>query len=136
MARKRASAAPPKKFMDVRSYLGSLEPEQRKATEAVRKMILGADAAVQESIKWNAPSYARGEHFATFNAWARDGVQLILHHGAKKGGGSRTRIKDAAGLLEWLGRDRASIKFKGIKDVKDKKPALQSILRQWITEMP
>jgi hypothetical protein len=34
--------------------------------------------------------------------------------------------------LEWLGKDRASAKFHGTKDVKDKRSDLDKIVRAWI----
>ena len=59
---------------------------------------------------------------------------LILHLGAKTrdAGVAATRIDDPAGLLKWLGRDRAAVTFPDLKSVEDRRAALAQLLRQWI----
>jgi hypothetical protein len=52
-----------------------------------RQIILDADASIAEGIKWNAPSFYTSEYFATIQLRAKDGVQVILHLGAKWWGG-------------------------------------------------
>jgi hypothetical protein len=44
-------------------------------------------------------------------------------------------IKDPAGLLEWLAKDRCAVKFYDMSDVNSKKTALEDIVRQWIKGM-
>lgn len=74
------------------------------------------------------------EYFATTNLRARAGIGLILHLGAKvrdlPGGG--VKIADPAGLLKWLGKDRAMVEFTTRNELKQKTSALQAVLRQWI----
>ena len=68
---------------------------------------------------------------------AKAGVQVILHLGAKakakdwKG----IELEDPAGLLEWLGKDRASVKFADMKAIRASKKAFESIIRGWITHV-
>jgi hypothetical protein len=90
---------------------------------------------ITEEIKWAAPSFALEEHFCTFNAWAKDDVQLIFHHGPRKATSKGVPIDDPDGLLEWLATDRASVRFESLQDIRAKKAALRSIVRQWIKAM-
>ena len=124
-----------KKVTDVETYLRGLEPLRRKEVQAVRSIVLGVNPKITEEIKWAAPSFALGEHFVTFNAWAKEYVELIFHHGPKKATKKGIPIDDPGGLLEWLATDRASVRFYGLKDVQSKKAALQSVVKQWIKAM-
>jgi hypothetical protein len=86
-----------------------------------------------QGIKWNAPSFRTTEWFATFHLRAKEGVQVILHRGAKKKDNSETvEIGDPDGLLQWLSTDRASVTFRDTKDVESKKAAFGRIIKQWI----
>jgi len=124
-----------RKAGSVSEYLRSLPPLRQKETRAVRRIILGVNPKITEEIKWAAPSFALGEHFCTFNAWAKDDVQLIFHHGPRKSTSKGVPIKDPDGLLEWLATDRASVRFESLQDIRVKKAALQAIVRQWIKAM-
>ena len=131
----KAPSKPAKKPASADEYVRGLSPARKKEAQAVRKFILGANPRITEEIKWAAPSFAYGEHFVTFNAWAKDYVELIFHHGPKKATAKGLPIDDPDGLLIWLATDRASMRFYGMKDVLAKKAALQSIVRKWITAM-
>lgn len=105
--------------------------------QAVRKFILGLDPAIGEEIKWNAPSFHLGEHFATMNLRQPDAVRVILHRGAKARPlpTSGLVIDDRDDLLEWLGPDRALLTFHDSAEVETRRPALAPILRQWIAQL-
>jgi len=135
MTVRKSKARAPKKVTDVETYMRGLDPTRRKESQAIRKIILGVNPKITEEIKWAAPSFALGEHFVTFNAWAKDYVQLIFHHGPKKATSKGKPVDDPGGILEWLATDRASIEFYGMKDIQSKKAALQSIVKQWIKSM-
>jgi len=108
-----------------------LEPE----IQAVREIILGADPRIQESIKWNAPSFSITEHFATFNLRPKDVVQVVLHTGAKvKSSVRHIEIRDPSGLLKWAAKDRCIAEFTDRKDIKSRAAAFQSIVKQWIKQ--
>lgn len=102
--------------------------------DALRAIIRGADPRITESVKWNAPSFATTEHFATFHLRARDRVQVVLHLGAKPrpDAGVRAGVRDPAGLLEWRGPDRAIVTFRDLAEVDVKGAAFADVIRQWI----
>jgi hypothetical protein len=127
---KRGASAPE----DVETFLASLEHPFKQEILALRRMILGADPSIAEGIKWNAPSFRTSEYFATFQLRAKDGVQVILHLGAKKRDTATTGIgvADPEGLLEWLAKDRASVRFQDLKDIDARRAAFVDVIREWI----
>lgn len=129
----RRSAAPPP---SVEAFLATLDHPQAALIRALRDLILAVDPAVAEGIKWNAPSFRTGEWFATFHLRTTDGVQLILHRGAKaRVDPLGSALPDPAGLLTWLGPDRASIKLKDAADLEAKRADLTALLGTWITRV-
>jgi hypothetical protein len=131
MPPRKRSALPPE---TVEALLASLEHPFKREIQAVREVILCADPAVREGVKWNAPSFRTTEWFATVHLRARDGVQVILHLGAKARDRA-PRLDDPSGLLEWLGKDRASVKFSDLDDVKAKRERFTALVREWIANV-
>ena len=119
---------------DVHGFLADLEHTMKPLILAVRKTIIEADRSISEGIKWKAPSFRTSEYFATINLRAKQGVELILHFGAKKNRISETgvAIPDPNSLLTWLGKDRAKITFRDTKDFADKRAAFTALIRAWI----
>ena len=120
---------------DVEAFLAALDHPFKAEILAVRETILGADPSIGEEIKWNAPSFRTTEHFATLHLRAKDGVQVILHRGARKrddAGFSADAIDDPDGLLEWLAADRATVKFRNREEMDARRSAFVGIVRQWI----
>ena len=118
----------------VESFLASLDHPFRPGILAVRQVILAADPAIGEGIKWKAPSFRTTEYFATVHLRARDGVAVILHFGAKKRdmAAARARIADPASLLEWLADDRAMVRFRDVDEIAASREAFTSLIREWI----
>lgn len=114
-------------------FMPSIAAAQRPLVEELRRAITAVDPSIAEGIKWNAPSWRTTEYFATTHLRAKRGVMVILHRGAKKRTG-HVEIADPAGLLTWLGEDRASIAFEDLDAVRAKTPALAAVLRQWIAQ--
>jgi hypothetical protein len=127
---KRAAPAPE----DVDAFIAALDHPHKPEILALRQVILGADPAIAEGIKWNAPSFRTSEWFGTFHLRAKEGVQVILHLGAKKraDAGEIAAIADPEGLLEWLAADRATVKFSDLADVEARGPAFAAVVRRWI----
>jgi len=130
VARKTKPASP------VDLLVAELEQPLRAEVESLRKVVLAVAAEIQEEVKWNAPSFYTGEHFATMRLNGKVLLQLILHLGAKKSSIARDSIEDPSGMLNWLGPDRACIDFASPGAVKSQASALQSILRQWLRHVP
>jgi hypothetical protein len=119
----------------VDDFMASLEHPLKAEIEAIRKIILDADTRIQESIKWNAPSFFITEHFATLKLWPPETVQIVFHRGAKiKDDGKQVVIDDPSNLLKWVTRDRCLATFLDIKDVEAKRTAINAIVKQWIEQ--
>lgn len=131
MSPRSASQAAP---ADADAFLAALDHPHKPAIVALRRIILGADACIVDGIKWNAPSYRTSEWFATTHLRAKQGVQIILHFGARKRDGfsPRAAIADPHSLLEWLADDRASATFRDLADVEAKHDAFADLIRAWI----
>lgn len=121
----------------VAAFMDALQHPLKAEIAAVLALIRTADPAIAEGIKWNAPSFRLDEWFATLNIRSRDAVQIILHLGAKsrKDVTVRQAIDDPHGMLQWLGKDRATVKFRDSTEIKSRGAAFQAVLRQWITHL-
>jgi hypothetical protein len=122
---------------DVEIFLAALDHPLKPEILALRQIILGADPSITEGIKWNVPSFRTSEYFATMHLRAKDGVQVILHLGAKTRDTTTAGfvIADPESLLEWLVPDRASAKFRDLNDIEAQRSAFANIIRQWITHV-
>ncbi len=119
---------------NVETFLTELDSDLKSELLAIRQIILAANPNITEEIKWNVPSFCTSQHFATFHLRARDSIGIIFHLGAKVRDTAVTGIKisDPESLLEWLGNDRAMVKFYDLKDIETKKLAFVNIIQQWI----
>lgn len=126
-ARRPAKAVP-----DVDAFIAALDHPLGPVVVALRQAILGADASIGESVKWNAPSFHTTGHFATMHLRNPTAVQLILHLGAKKRTLPKSRIDDPGNLLTWRGEDRATMTFVSLQALEDQRTALQAVVRQWM----
>ncbi len=119
---------------DVDAFVAALDHPHTAEILALRRIILGADAAIGEGIKWNAPSYRTSDWFATTHLRAKEGVHIIMHFGAKKRAdfAPRAAIDDPESILEWLAEDRAVAKFRDLADIQAKQSAYAALIRQWI----
>lgn len=135
---KTSSAKPTKRGASgpesVEDFLAALDHPFKPEILALRQILLGADPGIAEGIKWNAPSFRTTEYFATFHLRAKDGVQVILHLGAKTRDTATTgiAIADPDALLEWLAKDRASARFHDLQEIEAKRSAFEAVIRQWI----
>lgn len=128
---------------EVDAWIAGFDHRQRPTITALRDLMLRVDAAVQEGIKWNAPSFRTTEWFATVNLRTKAGagraaspVAIVLHLGARKQDRAQPRIDDPDGLLEWLGPDRAMLVFASAADVRRRAAALRKLLEQWLRCVP
>jgi hypothetical protein len=120
----------------VAQYIAALPEPLRAEVETLRRVILNAADGIGEEVKWNAPSFHAGEHFATLRLRGRVPLQLILHLGVRKSAIPRDAIQDPSSLLKWLGPDRACVDFAEPGAVAAAAGAIQAIVRQWVRYVP
>ncbi len=121
----------------VDDFMGTLVHPLKSEMAAVLQLIRGANPEISDGIKWNAPSFFYREWFATVNIRSNDAVQIILHLGAKARVDitGRIVIDDPGNLLQWLGKDRASVKFANMQAVRENGELFQTIISQWIKHL-
>lgn len=117
---------------EVDEFMRTLEHPLKAELAAVRSLILGADPSIAEGIKWNSASFRVEEYFATMHIKTTNAVQVIFHLGAKVKESGAMTIEDPNELLDWLGKDRASVKLRDMNTIKANSDALQEIVRHWI----
>lgn len=121
---------------NVASFMAQLDHPRKAEIEAIRAIILGADPSIQESIKWNAPSFSIDEHFATLKLRPSTTVQVVFHTGAKvKPNATAMTIDDPLGLLKWAAPDRCVATFTSVEEIEARRGTLVSIVKQWIAQM-
>lgn len=117
------------------TYLRAVPEPTRSALAELCRIIEASDERVRGEIKWNAPSYAIDDHFATTGVERSGGVRLVLHTGARRVGAPReVVVDDLAGLLDWKSVDRAVAVFASADDVREHEAALHTIISGWIGE--
>lgn len=117
----------------VDTYLQALEHRHKPAIQALRRLIHDAVPGLTERIKWNAPSFGKGEDDRiTMRLHPGDRLQLILHRGAKAGADDLFRFEDPDKLITWAAPDRGVVTFSDADDLADKSAALTEILRRWV----
>lgn len=123
----------------VTAFIQNLEPDFAKLIEAIRQLILSTDPEVGEQIKWNSPSFFYQGEMKAFNAkeYKRDIVVVNIRKGiALLVFPTGAIIEDQTGFLEGEYTDgRRLASFKNMKDIEDKGPALQQVIRQWLTKV-
>lgn len=118
----------PTEQSQVKEWMGNLEPEMGMAVEAVRKIIKAAGPKLNESIKWNAPSYYYKEDIVTFGPTrGKDKVILVFHH--------PNIVKLKSDLLKGEYRDRRLVYFNSLKEIKENKKELERIIKESIQLM-
>ncbi len=121
----------------VDEFMSRLDHPFKPEIQEIRRTILGANPAIAEGIKWNAPSFRATEYFATTNLREKAGIGLILHLGAKVRdlGPEGLPISDPEKLLTWLAKDRAMIAFRDMQDFTTKRAAFERLVRDWIAHV-
>jgi len=117
---------------NVEEFLAALDHPRKGEILALRAIILAAHPSIVEGIKWNSLSFRTSEYFATFHLRAKQGVQIILHLGAKKRDRAVVALDDPESMLTWLDDARASVTFIDGEDIQRHRPAFTEIIRHWI----
>jgi hypothetical protein len=116
---------------EIDAFMAKLKHPLKADIATVRAIMLGASPKISEELKWNAPGFRTTESFATVNLRSTDRLQFIFHLGAKvRKELVPFAIADPAGLMKWLGKDRAMVTLSG--GLAANTAALVKIVRAWI----
>lgn len=124
----------------VDAYMRALKHPLKRVAEELRAIILNADSAIGEEVKWNAPAFfytgtmaefdpkQHKRHVVVFNLFKKDCVRLVFPSGA--------RIDDTSGLLAGDYADgRRLALFSSIDEVHSRKLALERVIRKWLNTL-
>lgn len=92
----------------VDEYIAGLEPWQAEIVAEVRRVILEAAPAVEESVRWDQPVYETNGPFAYIK-----GYMKAVHFGFWRG----IEILDPKGLLQGSGEKIRHVKLASLDDV-------------------
>jgi len=109
----------------VADWFNKLDHPLKEAMMRVREIILGADARMEESIKWSAPTFAYGGNLASFQPKAKKFISLMFHRGSEIPGKHPLLEGDAA--LVRIAR------FANLEDVENKNSDLEAVVHDWCT---
>lgn len=122
---KKKKGSPVSRTDKVDEFLENLSHPLKAEVEAVRSIIKGVNKAINEEIKWKAPSFNyKGEYLVTFNLWEKKRIHLVFHNP------QISRVK--SNILEGEYKDRRMAYFADMKDIKTKKPILEKVLKDLI----
>ena len=117
----------------VDAFRRGLDSDTLAIVDALRAVIAGSNAKLEEGIKWNAPSFALGgEDRITLGLERKGGVRAVFHRGAKAKDAAKFSFDDIAGLAQWPARDRGVAIFKTLAEVEAKRKALRDLCKRWL----
>jgi hypothetical protein len=140
MAKKQSLSTKKSEPEQVDAYMAALKHPLKGVVEELRAIILNADSAIGEEVKWNAPAFfytgtmaefdpkQHKRHVVVFNLFKKDSVRLVFPSGAS--------IGDTSGLLvgDYADGRRLAL-FSSIDEVHSKKLALERAIKKWLTAL-
>lgn len=107
----------------VDAWMAAYDNPMKKVVEAVRRVMLEADPRIEETIKWQAPTFTYKGNLASFFPKSRAHASLMFHKGGEIAGDFPS--------LEGEGKEARTMKFKDVADVAAKTAELQAIVSAW-----
>ena len=108
----------------VEEYLKKKNHPMDAEIRRVREIILDTHPAMEETIKWNSPTFLYKGNMASFFMNAKKHVSLMFHKGAL--------INDTTGLLEGDGKEARTVKFDSLEEIEKRKSDLQKAVLDWV----
>lgn len=117
----------------VDAFMARLDHPLKAEIEAVRTLILGANAAITEQVKWNAPSFCyQGDDRVTLKLHPPTQIQLIFHRGATVKDSEGFNFDDESGLVKWVAADRGIVTLLDREDIAAKRTQLAALVDRWM----
>lgn len=117
----------------VDALMTALDHPMKPALQRLREIVLGADPAITEHVKWNGPSFCwNGEDRITANVRGRDAVMLVFHRGVAVKDAAGFSFDDPSGLMKWAAPDRAVVTLKLMAEIDARAADLADLVRRWV----
>jgi hypothetical protein len=107
----------------VEAWMDAYNNPLKPLVQQVRLVILGADARVTETIKWQAPTFMYRGNIASFFPKSKAHVSLMFHTGAS--------IAGDFPILEGTGPGGRTVRILDAADLAAKSDMLQAVIRAW-----
>lgn len=111
----------------VDEFMSKLEHPLKTEMEAVRQILINANAKIEEDVKWGGPSFFYKEDLATFNPRIKNYVALIFHKG------ELLNIK--SDFLEQATKGKVYAKFYSMDQVRENKELIEKMVNAWVELM-
>ena len=119
---------------EVLAFLDGSSHARIDEVRTVRDVILAAEPALSERIKWNAPSFAiADDDRITFRLQPGDRVELVFHRGTgRRDDAAAFQFDDTSGLLELVTADRGTVAFADGDAIAAKRDRLSALVVAWL----
>jgi hypothetical protein len=111
------------KSAEVDAWFRDLDHPLKDAMLQVRRIILGTDRRLSETIKWKSPTFVFEGNMASIDPRSKKHVQLMFHQGAALPG-KHPHLEGGGGTVRYM-------RFSNIEEVKAKRPDLEAAVRAW-----
>jgi hypothetical protein len=108
---------------EVDSWFADFEHPLKDVMLDVRRVILGADERITESIKWKTPTFSYKGNLVSFQSNAKKFVSLMFHTGAQIPGEHPHLEGDAAQVR--------TMKIANLDELAQKRAALEAVVQAW-----
>jgi hypothetical protein len=109
---------------EVDAWFKKYENPMKDVVQRVREIILAADPRLEETIKWQAPTFMYKGNLASFFPKSKQHASLMFHTGAS--------IPGKFPHLEGGGETGRIMKFASIKEADARKKELTAIVKAWV----
>jgi hypothetical protein len=111
------------KSKEVEEWFSRYQNPMKEVVLRVREIVLGADARIDECIKWQAPTFIYEGNLASFSPTSKEHASLMFHIGARIPG-DHPRLEGSADTGRLLKVDSLADADKARKDI-------ERIVRAW-----
>jgi hypothetical protein len=109
---------------EVDAWFAAYDNPMKAVVQRVREIIMAADERMEETIKWQAPTFMYKGNLASFFPKAKQHASLMFHTGAS--------IPGDFPHLEGEGETARTMKFADLAETEARKEELESIVQAWI----
>jgi hypothetical protein len=108
---------------EVEAWFRELAHPLKDAMLLVRKIVLGADSRVTETIKWKSPTFVFEGNLASIDPRTKKHVNLMFHQGAALPG-KHPRLEGGGGTVRYM-------RFADVEEVEAQRLDLEAAVRAW-----
>jgi hypothetical protein len=109
---------------EVDRWFAKYDNPMKDVVQRVRRILLAADERLDETIKWQTPTFVYKGNLASFNPRSKQHASLLFHSGAS--------IAGKFPHLEGGGDTARYMSFSSVEDAEARKAELKAIVKAWI----